>query len=96
MTDMDPVAFGKAMGTIVREAVAPLLKRIEELESLFIDLDENRFRYRGYWRNGMEAKRGDAYTHDGSLWYANRATDEAPSNESADWAVAARKGRDAR
>jgi hypothetical protein len=29
---IDPVEFGKAMGAIVREAVAPLLRRIEELE----------------------------------------------------------------
>lgn len=30
---IDPVEFGKAMGAIVREAVGPLLKRIEELEA---------------------------------------------------------------
>lgn len=29
---IDPVEFGKAMGAIVREAVAPLQRRIEELE----------------------------------------------------------------
>ncbi|WP_028627664.1 hypothetical protein [Metapseudomonas resinovorans] len=29
---IDPVEFGKAMGTIVREATAPLLARIEQLE----------------------------------------------------------------
>ena len=30
---IDPVEFGKAMGVIVRDAAAPLLKRIEELEA---------------------------------------------------------------
>lgn len=30
---LDPVEFGKAMANIVKEAVAPLLKRIEELEA---------------------------------------------------------------
>lgn len=30
---IDPVEFGKAMGALVRDAVTPLLKRIEELES---------------------------------------------------------------
>lgn len=30
---IDPVEFGKAMGVIVRDATAPLLKRIEELEA---------------------------------------------------------------
>lgn len=33
MTEFDPAEFGRAMGTLVREAVAPLLKRIEELEA---------------------------------------------------------------
>lgn len=30
---IDPVEFGKAMGSLIREATAPLVKRIEELES---------------------------------------------------------------
>src|SRR5690606_42030228 len=30
---LDPVEFGKAMAGIVKEATAPLLKRIEELEA---------------------------------------------------------------
>ena len=32
MTQFDPVAFGQAMGVMVKEAVAPLLERIEALE----------------------------------------------------------------
>jgi hypothetical protein len=30
---IDPVEFGKAMGALIREATAPLLRRIEELEA---------------------------------------------------------------
>ena len=30
---LDPVEFGKAMGSIVSSAIAPLQKRIEELEA---------------------------------------------------------------
>jgi hypothetical protein len=30
---IDPVEFGKAMGSLIREATAPLVKRIEELEA---------------------------------------------------------------
>lgn len=33
MTEFDPVAFGKSVGDTIREALAPLLKRIEELEA---------------------------------------------------------------
>lgn len=31
--NFDPAEFGKAMGALIRDAVAPLLKRIEELEA---------------------------------------------------------------
>lgn len=37
---IDPVEFGKAMGEIVREAVAPLQKRIEELEARQLERGE--------------------------------------------------------
>lgn len=37
---IDAAEFGKAMGSIVREAVSPLLKRIEELESRQLDRGE--------------------------------------------------------
>lgn len=33
MTEFDPVAFGKSVGDTIRDAIAPLLKRIEELEA---------------------------------------------------------------
>jgi hypothetical protein len=36
---LDPVEFGKAMASIVREATAPLLKRIEQLEARQPDCD---------------------------------------------------------
>lgn len=51
-------------------------------------------RYIGYWREGTEAKGGDATTHDGTLWVALRDTKAKPSRESGDWNIGARKGRD--
>ncbi|HLR78232.1 MAG TPA: hypothetical protein VK062_04185 [Burkholderiaceae bacterium] len=48
----------------------------------------------GYWRNGNEAKSGQAWTHDGSLWIATKDTKSTPSTQSGDWVLAARKGRD--
>jgi|SRR5690625_1086508 len=48
----------------------------------------------GYWRNGNEARAGQAWTHDGSLWVATKDTKSAPSTQSDDWVLAARKGRD--
>lgn len=50
---------------------------------------------KGYWRDGLSAKNGDAYTHDGSLWIALRETSTKPSTGSnSDWRLAVRKGRD--
>lgn len=49
---------------------------------------------RGYWREGTEAKTGDAMTHDGTLWIAVRDTKAKPARESDDWRIGARRGRD--
>jgi hypothetical protein len=40
MTTIDPEAFGAAMGELVREAIAPLLKRIGELETKLSDIPQ--------------------------------------------------------
>lgn len=37
---IDPVEFGKAMGSLIREATTPLLKRIEELEARQLERGE--------------------------------------------------------
>lgn len=50
---------------------------------------------KGYWRDGLSAKAGDAYTHDGSLWIALRETSTKPGvGSKSDWRLAVRKGRD--
>lgn len=49
---------------------------------------------RGYWREGAEAKTGDAMTHNGTLWIALCDTTDKPSQESGHWRIGARKGRD--
>jgi len=48
----------------------------------------------GYWRQGGEAKAGEAWTHDGSLWVARKDTKATPSTQSDEWVLMARKGRD--
>lgn len=53
--------------------------------------------YKGYWRDGIQAKGGEAWTHDGILWIAKRTTSAEPSvSNKDDWAIGARKGRDGR
>lgn len=73
-----------------------LAARLNAVENEVAALADNGFRYRGFWRDGQHAKRGDAYTHDGSLWWASRDTGDRPCAESMDWSLAVRKGRDAR
>ena len=89
VTHEDLAEFGAAAGNLISEIKASLLAEIKALQ-------EDSLRYRGYWEMGMTAKRGEAYTHGGSLWRANRGTDHSPCNESPDWSVIARKGRDAK
>lgn len=49
---------------------------------------------KGYWREGVKVAAGDAWTHDGCLWYAKTATTDKPDPSSGNWFLAARKGRD--
>lgn len=52
---------------------------------------------RGYFRRGKKFEKGDAVTHDGTLWIALKDTDVTPSIAAkADWRIGARKGEDGR
>lgn len=85
----------KALDASAYDALAELAERLELMEARLAEAEETGFRYRGYWQIGCNAKRGDAYTNDGSLWYALRNTEDKPCRESNDWNVVARKGKDA-
>jgi hypothetical protein len=67
---------------------------VESFAKALADMEEHNFKYRGYWRRGMHAERGDVYTNNGSLWFCMSATDDQPSKESLDWNLCARAGRD--
>jgi hypothetical protein len=50
---------------------------------------------RGYWREGMACKSGDAVTHGGSFYIAKRDNASKPCAENGDdWYLCVRKGRD--
>lgn len=85
----------KSLDVEAYDAMGELAERLERMETALSEVADNSFRYRGYWRHGMTAKRGDAFTEGGSLWWAVRSTSEKPCNESTDWQMAVRKGRDA-
>ena len=51
--------------------------------------------YKGVWRQGKYEK-GDSVTTAGSVWYANRTTQEKPGTGNDDWTLAVKKGLDLR
>lgn len=50
--------------------------------------------YRGYWKAGIAAKAGEAWTEKGTMWVALKDTSAQPVEGSPDWSIGARKGRD--
>lgn len=86
-------AIHKSLDSLALEEIAD---RLEQLESAVTDAVDHGLRYRGFYRDGLTAKRGDAFTNDGSLWRAVRDTADKPISESVDWQLVCRKGRDAR
>ena len=88
---------GQVAKSLDAEAIDAVAEMVGRLESLERRLTEAPIRHRGYWRDGMQAERGDTFTHEGSLWWAQRATTAKPCHEhKLDWLLMARKGRDAR
>ncbi len=89
----------------IAESFRDLRKRLEKLEELeksrtseVAQLRElltakSAVAYRGVWRPGGY-KAGDMVTHGGSMWHANRDTDESPAAGSGTWTLAVKKGRD--
>lgn len=86
----------KSLDVAAYDSLVELAERVDRAEKTLADVINSGFRYRGYWREGVHAQRGEAYTNDGSLWWAVRDTDEKPCRESLDWQVAVRKGQDAK
>lgn len=94
---IDPEAFGKAMGEIVREVKEALVSQINQLkgevESLSRRLEsaeERGMKYCGTWQRAMDYRRGDCVTHKGSLWTALKATSQAPEEAASDWQLSAK------
>ncbi len=75
------------------EAVTILARRVKALEA---GAAESGLRLRGFWREGMQAKPGDVFSHDGSSFAARMPTEETPSATSGDWQLIARRGANAR
>ena len=70
------------------EFVAPLRKRIAELEA-------NYLHYAGIYSRGMQFKRGALVSHAGSTWYCFRNTSggEMPGDADSPWQLIAKGGQ---
>jgi hypothetical protein len=95
----DPEKWGPEFGlemareikNYVRRAIAPLEKRIAELES------RPQIKYLGVHKPGAEYSEGTMTTRGGSIWYAQRRTRELPGDGNQDWVfLACKRGQDGR
>lgn len=73
--------------------IATLTARLKALEHCTKQLEAKGLEFCGTYQRGLEYRRGQAVISHGSLFIAKQLTTEAPDG-SAEWALAARKGRD--
>jgi hypothetical protein len=85
----------KALDLEVYDSVRELAEKVDNLSITVSDLKVKGFNYRGYWRPGTVAKRGDAFTDSGICWYCHRDTETKPNRADQDtWSILVNKGRD--
>lgn len=90
----DGIAFDEASGEFIpdRGYVIRLANGARSTELVLPYM-----RHGGFWSEGKTAVAGESMTHDGALWIAKRQTAAKPCAENSDdWILAARKGRDGR
>jgi hypothetical protein len=75
-------------GKAIREFLAPLVKRIAELEA-------TPTKFVGVWTSGTEYPPRAIVTHGGGMWHANEMTKDKPGTSAA-WTLCCKAGRDGR
>jgi hypothetical protein len=91
---LEASTVNKSLDVEAFDSLAEVVERVEKIESRIADIGDRGFKYRGYWTEGMKAKKTEAFTHNGSLWLAMYDTDDAPDQTSVDWKLIVRRGRD--
>jgi hypothetical protein len=74
MLELEDIA--EVVATAVREATAPLAKRISALESEVAQVKAKGLTYRGVWQRASDYERGAIVTHGGTAWAATKAVTE--------------------
>jgi hypothetical protein len=82
-------ALGQFIAEKINAAVAPLRRRIDELENR-----TKSFRYIGTWHDGTRYEAGNFITHDGSVWHCNFDTASRPGKDVGAWTLICKRGQD--
>ena len=76
-------------GYLERE-LAPLVKKVQELEKSIERIQTRGIDYRGIFREGEKYAKGDVCTHAGSMWIATRENTERPPGNG--WVLCVKSG----
>jgi hypothetical protein len=93
--ESDVRALMKGLAPVLRDyladCLAPIFKRLEELETKGLA-------YAGTWQRAQSYKRGSVVTHDGAAWVALRDTGEGarPGSDLDAWQLMVKSGRNTR
>jgi hypothetical protein len=87
---LDGIAVTKTLDTEAYEAMTEMAERVEQLEATLNQISDGAVRFRGYWRDGDVAQKGDAFSHNGSTYRANVETETEPGTAGGAWSTLAR------
>jgi hypothetical protein len=81
--------MGKAIAIAIREATAPLIKRIAALEA-------SPFKFVGIWTQGTDYVARNVVSYGGSLWHCNESGTKDKPGTSAAFTLCCKRGKDGR
>jgi hypothetical protein len=84
---LDVDAIAGAVVDVMGNAVAPLIARIEQLES------RPMVKYHGVYCDDTVYREGSLVTRQGGLWCALRQTRDTPGNDGSGWQLVVKAGR---
>jgi hypothetical protein len=89
--------LAREIAGIIREQIAPLRNRIDQLEREVVELRSKGITYSGVWQRAASYQHGQVVTFDGSMWAAVEAVgpNMQPGKSNA-WQLCCRSGRDLR
>jgi hypothetical protein len=101
--ELDPAVFGKAMGQLLKEQLAPIRERLDALEAAMnadieASVEESKHAghaipYRGVWKADQAYSRGQFASHQGALWHCNQdGTGTRPGTNPRVWTLSVKSG----